>query len=97
MIKNPSVITLKLWPHAVHYDADILSDTPNASGFTPKEIFTSVKGDFSFKNVYTFGLPTFALDLTIQKGNKPTNMEPRSTHSVLMGKHREHASNVSLT
>ena len=96
MIKNPTVITLQFWPFAVHYAVDILNNTPNSSGFTPKEIFTGVKGDRNFKNFHTFGSPAFVLHPTIQKGNKLPTWSPRSLPSAFIGKSREHASNVSL-
>ena len=66
MIRNLGAITLKLWPFAAHYATGILKNTPASSGFTPKEIFTRVKGDRNFKNFNTFGLPAFVLDPAIQ-------------------------------
>ena len=45
MIKNPSVVALAFWPCAVHYAANAINNTPNSSGFAPKEIFKGVKGD----------------------------------------------------
>ena len=74
----------------------ILNNTPNSSGFTPKEIFTGVKGDRSLKNFHTFSSPCFVLNATIQKGNKLPTWKPRSIPCVFVGKSKEHASNVSL-
>ena len=96
MIKNPVVITLQFWPYAVHYAVEIINNTPNSSGFTPKEIFTGVKGHRTFKNFHTFGSPAFVLNPTIQRGNKLPTWSPRSIPSVFIGKSKEHASNVSL-
>ena len=96
MIKNPGAVTLKLWPFAVHYAADILSNTPTSSGFTLKEIFIGVKGDRNFKNFHAFGSPAFVLDPIIQRGSKLPTWSPRSIPSVFIGKSHEYASNVSL-
>ena len=96
MIKNPTVVTLSFWPLAVHYATCILNNTPNTSGFTPKEIFTGVKGDRYLKHFHTFGSPDFVLDPRIQQGNKLTTWTTRSIPSIFVGKSREHASNMSL-
>jgi len=73
MIKWPSTIHLGYWPFAVAYAVDILNNIPKSYGFTPKEIFTGIKGDRSFKNYYTFGSPTYVLDTSLQAGKKIPN------------------------
>ena len=80
----------------MHYTVEIVNNTPNSSGFTPKEIFTRVKGHRNFKNFHTFSSPAFVLNPTIQRGNKLLTWSPRSIFSVFIRKSKEHASNVSL-
>lgn len=96
MIKWPSTIHLGLWPYAVHYAVDVLNNTPKSCGFTPKEIFTRVKGDRSFRHFHIWGSLAFVLDPTIQQGKKIPTWRPRSSPSVFIGKSHQHASNVSL-
>ena len=70
IIKWPNIINVGFWPYAVHYAVDILNNTPNSSGFTPREIFTGSQTDRSLKNFHTFRLPAYVLDPTIQQGKK---------------------------
>ena len=75
---------------------DISNNAPNSLGLAPKEILTGAKVDRSFKNFHTFGSPDFVLHSTMQKVQKIPTWLPRSITSVLVGKCRDHASNVSL-
>ena len=68
MIKWPNIIHVNLWPHAVHYDVDVLSNKPNSSGFPPKEILSGIQGNRSFRHFHVFGSPAHALDPKIQEG-----------------------------
>ena len=96
MIRWPDTIHLSFWPYAVHYATDILNNTPKSSGFSPKEIFTGIKGDRSLRHFHTFGSPAFVLHPTIANGKKLPTWKPRSKPAVFLGKSRQHASNVSL-
>ena len=80
MIKNPNVITLQLWPCAIHYAVDVLNNFPNSSGFSQRETFTGAKDNRNKKN-HAFGSPTFSLDPTIQRRSKLPTWIPRSIQS----------------
>ena len=69
MIKWLHVANVGLWPHVVYYAVDMLNNAPNSSGFTPKEIFSGIQGDRSFRHFHVFGSPAYVLDPRLQEGN----------------------------
>ena len=96
MIKNPSAIFLGFFHFTIHCAEDVLNNTLTSSGFTPKELFTCLKGDRSFKKFHAFGPPTFVLDPTIQKVKKLPAWAPLSIALFFVGKSKDNTSNVSL-
>ena len=77
MIRWPDTVHLSFWPYAVHYATDILNNTPKSSGFSPKEIFTGIKGDRSLRHFHTFHSPAFVLHPTITNEKKLSTWKPR--------------------
>ena len=96
LIKWPLTIHLGYWPFVIHYAVDILNNTSGPSGFTPKEIFTGIKGERNLKNFCTFSSPACILNPALALGKKLPTWKPRSKLGVFIGKSRQHAGNVSL-
>ena len=73
-------------PYTIYYTVDILNNTPSPSGFTPKEIFTGIRGDRNLKHFHTFELLACILDLILASGKKLPTWKPHSKPSIFVGK-----------
>jgi hypothetical protein len=75
-ISWPDIISDTLWPYALRLAVDLHNSTPTNSGFTPKEIFTGLKGRNSLPDFHPFGCPIFILEPSLQQGHKIPRWKP---------------------
>ena len=73
-----------------------MNNIPKNSGFTPKEIFTRISSDCSFRYYHTFSSLVCILDPNLRDDMKIPNYKLRLIPNVYLDKSLKHTSNVSL-
>jgi len=93
----PDVVTLDLWPFALHMATDIHNATPGPSGLSPEEIFTQQKScPDRLLDFHTFGCPVFVLEPSLQQGHKIPKWQPRARQAIYLGHSPRHAQTVPI-
>ena len=56
---------MNLWPFAIMHAINLHDITPKENGLSPLEVFLGYESSFDFSKFYTFGSPTYILELTL--------------------------------